>query len=127
MQIEVAPASLVARMEIDSAADTAIPLPGSAAGFNPARVMLDGKEADAIARTPDGILWLLIPTGKHEAVLEGGLPQIDSIEIPLPLKPHRLGGRGEHSVSANTRNGLSQLNHLGSSVHSAEAPKVVNA
>jgi hypothetical protein len=90
MQIKVAPASLVARMEIDAAADTAIPLPGSAAGFNPARVTLDGKDAEALARTQDGLLWLLIPAGKHEALLEGALPQIDSIEIPLPLKPHRL-------------------------------------
>jgi len=90
MQIQVTPTSLVARMEIDAAADIAIPLPGSATGFNPVRVTLDGKDADAMVRTQDEFLWLLIPAGKHEALLEGALPQVDSIELPLPLKPHRL-------------------------------------
>jgi hypothetical protein len=95
IRIEVAPASLVARIEIDAAAETAIPLPGSVTGFNPARITLDGKDADAIARTQDGLLWLLIPAGKHQALLEGALPQADSIEIPLPLKPYRLEAASE--------------------------------
>jgi hypothetical protein len=37
MRLEVQSAILAARIEIDAAADTAIPLPGSATGFNPAR------------------------------------------------------------------------------------------
>jgi hypothetical protein len=90
MRIEVQPTAMVARLEIDAAADIAIPLPGNATGFNPSRVTLDGKNAGAIARTPDGLLWLLIPAGNHEALLAGALPQVDSLEIPLPLKPHRL-------------------------------------
>jgi hypothetical protein len=90
MRLEVQPATLAARIEIDAAADVAIPLPGSASGFTPARVTLDGKSAKAIARTPDGLLWLLVPAGKHEALLEGALPDVDSIDLSLPLKPHRL-------------------------------------
>jgi hypothetical protein len=90
MRLEVQPATLVGRIEIDAAADIAIPLPGSASGFTPSRVTLDGKSADAIARTPDGLVWLLVPAGKHEALLEGALPDLDSFDLPLPLKPHRL-------------------------------------
>jgi hypothetical protein len=90
MRLEVQPASLIARIEIDAAADVAIPLPGSATGFNPARVTLDGKNADAIVRTPDGLLWLLVPAGRHEALLEGSLPEVDAFDLSLPLKPHRL-------------------------------------
>jgi len=90
MRLDVQPATLAARIEIDAAADVAIPLPGSATGFNPARVTLDGKSAEAIARTPDGLLWLLVPAGKHEALLEGELPDVDALELSLPLKPHRL-------------------------------------
>jgi hypothetical protein len=90
MQIEVHPSSLAARIEIDAATDIAVPLPGSSRGFSPVRVTLDGKAAEAITRTPDGLLWLLVPAGKHEAIIEGALPTIDSIEISLPLKPHRI-------------------------------------
>ena len=95
MRIEVRPSTLVARIEIDAAADIAIPLPGSAKGFSPARVTLDGQNAEAIARTQDGLLWLLIPAGKHQALVEGSLPEVDSLEIPLPLKPHRLEAAAE--------------------------------
>ena len=95
MRMEVQPTTLVARIEIDAAADIAIPLPGSATSFNPASVTLDGKKAEAIARTPDGLLWLLVSAGNHEALLEGALPQVDSLEIPLPLKPHRLEAASE--------------------------------
>jgi len=90
MRLEVQPATLTARIEIDAAADTAIPLPGSATGFNPARVTLDGKSAEAMARMADGLLWLLVPAGKHEALLEGALPDVDALDLSLPLKPHRL-------------------------------------
>jgi hypothetical protein len=90
MRLEVQPATLAARIEIDAVADVAIPLPGSATGFNPARVTLDGKNAEAIVRTPDGLLWLLVPAGKHEALLAGALPDVDAFELSLPLKPHRL-------------------------------------
>jgi hypothetical protein len=90
MKIEVQPSALVARIEIDAATETAIPLPGNLNGFSPAQVTLDGKNAEATARTPDGLLWLLIPPGKHQALVEGPLPSVDSLEIQLPLKPHRL-------------------------------------
>ncbi|MGH7813303.1 MAG: hypothetical protein ACREQI_04790 [Candidatus Binataceae bacterium] len=95
MAIEVQPASLVARIEIDAAAETAIPLPGSLNGFNPAQVTLDGKNAGVVARTPDGLLWLLVPPGTHQALVEGPLPQVDSLELQLPLKPHRAEASSE--------------------------------
>ena len=90
MRLEVQPATLAARIEIDADADVAISLPGSATGFNPARVTFGGKSAEAIARTPDGLLWLLVPAGKHEALIEGALPDVDALELSLPLEPHRL-------------------------------------
>ena len=90
MQIEVTPSSLVARIGVDAAVDIAIPLPGSSNGFTPSRATLDGKDAEAIIRTQDGLLWLLVPAGAHQVLVEGALPDLDSLEIPLPLKPHRV-------------------------------------
>jgi hypothetical protein len=95
MRIEVHPSTLVARIEVDAATDVAIPLPGSARGFSPAQVTLDGSNAEAIARTGDGALWLLIPAGTHQVLVEGALPEVDSLEISLPLKPHRLEAAAE--------------------------------
>jgi len=90
MRLEVQPTTLAARIEIDAVGDIAIPLPGSASGFNPAQVTLDGKNAAAIARTADGLLWLLVSAGKHEALIDGALPDADAVELSLPLKPHSL-------------------------------------
>ena len=90
MRIEVTQSHLAARLEVDAAVDIAIPLPGSSNGFTPSLATLDGKNAEATVRTQDGILWVLVPAGTHEVLIEGALAGLDSLEIPLPLKPHRV-------------------------------------
>src|SRR5205814_2222004 len=69
LRLDVTPGALSARMEVDAATETAVPLPGSARHWSPTRVLVDGQPAQGLWRAPDGVLWL--ETG-------GGTPQVDT-------------------------------------------------
>jgi hypothetical protein len=90
MSLEVRPDWLLCRMEIAALAPTAVPLPGKAAQWTAERVLLDGKPAKALARDEEGTLWLLAGPGIHQALLEGRMPARESVQLTLPLRPHRL-------------------------------------
>jgi hypothetical protein len=93
MLLEVDPTSLRARIEISAAAETAVPLPGGADQWLPDRVMVDGEPATGLVRTGEGRLWLRVSPGNHQVVMEGPLPDRESISVPLPLKPHHVEAR----------------------------------
>lgn len=90
LRLEATPSALVLRVEIDAAADTAVPLPGGARSWSAARVIVDAEPAEALARDESGVLWLAVAAGQHQIVLEGALPPLDAVDLPLPLKPHRV-------------------------------------
>jgi hypothetical protein len=90
LRIEADPQTLVLRVEIDAAADTAVPLPGGLRAWSPSKVVLDAEAAPPLARDADGSLWTAVGPGKHQLVLEGPLRSIDAVEIPLPLQPRRV-------------------------------------
>ncbi|HYY06540.1 MAG TPA: hypothetical protein VE997_08175, partial [Candidatus Limnocylindria bacterium] len=69
--------------------------PGSARHWSPTRVLVDGQPAPGLWRAPDGILWLETAAGMHQVLLEGALPDVDRVEMPLPLKPRRVEARAE--------------------------------
>ncbi|HUE37916.1 MAG TPA: hypothetical protein VMR29_00320, partial [Candidatus Binatia bacterium] len=102
MRVEADASGLVLRLEIDAGADTAVPLPAGARGWSPAKVLLDGEPAPALARDADGVLWASVGPGKHQLVLDGPLPPLDTVEIPLPLKPRYV----ESSLSGWTLEGV---------------------
>src|ERR1700759_3130070 len=77
-------------MAVEASETTAVPLPGGASQWLPERVSLDGKDATALLRTDDGVLWLRVAAGAHDVVLEGGLPGRESVQIALPMKPHHV-------------------------------------
>ncbi len=78
------------RVEVAAEAATAVPLPGGAQQWTPERVLLDGATAKGLLRTADGNLWIPLSRGAHQLVLEGTLGKRESVQIPLPLKPHRV-------------------------------------
>src|SRR5205823_9078251 len=69
--------------------------PGSARHWSPTRVLVDGQPAQGLWRAPDGILWLEAAAGTHQVLLEGPLPDVDRVEMPLPLKPRRVEAHAE--------------------------------
>ena len=80
------------RIEILAAADTAAPLPGGGEEW-PERVLIDGAPAGGLLRDPGEHLWISVGRGSHQVVMEGRLPDRDTFEIPLPLRPHQVTAR----------------------------------
>jgi hypothetical protein len=93
LDLEVAPAALRARIEVHAQAETGVPLPGGARSWVPQQVLLDGEPARGLLRAADGVLWIQVPRGRHQLVVEGELPDRDSVELPLPLRPRRVEAR----------------------------------
>jgi hypothetical protein len=102
LRLEATTTALLLRVEIDAAAETAVPLPGGAKGWAPSKVVLDGEPAEALSQDGNGILWLAVGAGKHQVILDGPIPLLDTVEIPLPLKPHRI----DAEVSGWTLSGI---------------------
>ncbi len=90
LQLEATAKVLRLRLEVLSGAQTAVPLPGSAAQWSPETVMLDGKAAPGLRREPDGTLWLQVPPGAHQVQIEGALPPRDTVQVALPLRAYRV-------------------------------------
>ncbi len=90
MRLEIDPERLRARIEIAAAARVAVPLPGGASDWSPELVSVDGAATSALARDGEGVLWLELAPGLHQVVLEGPLPDRETVELPLPLRPHRV-------------------------------------
>ena len=90
MALDVHGGVLRARLEIDAVAPTGVPLPGTVGQWSPAEVLLDGAPARGMARLDDGVLWIAVGAGAHQVTLEGPMPDKDSMQLSLPLKPHRV-------------------------------------
>jgi hypothetical protein len=92
LELRVRPSALSARLEVAAAEETAFPLPGNGneGGFVPELVLVDGKPAEGLLRTTDGQLWLRVAPGHHQVDMRGTLPPRETVELPLPWRPHRV-------------------------------------
>jgi hypothetical protein len=89
LMVEVHGDAVRLRQEIHTLADTAVPLPGSRTHWTPQRVMVDGAAQPGLLHQGD-TLWLHLPKGSHQVVLEGRLGRGDTVEIPMTLRPYRV-------------------------------------
>lgn len=90
LHLRAAPDRLTLRLSLHAARNVAAPLPALASQWLPQRVEVDGRAAEGLLRTEQGELWLNLPAGAHEIVLDGLAPNRAEIRLPLPLKPHRV-------------------------------------
>lgn len=103
MKFSATPQDAALRLEAHADAETAIQLPGGLGQWTPARVLLDGIPASGLRRGPDGTLWLRVGRGTHQILMDGPLPDSESVQIPLPLPPRFV----ESSVSGWVLDGVS--------------------
>ena len=95
LALAVTPERLDLRLAVEVAAESAVPLPGGAGGsdgtgFVPDRVAVDGRAADALRSDAGRRLWVRLAPGSHTLVLSGPLPPRATLELALPLRPHRV-------------------------------------
>ena len=87
IKVRIEPEYLHLTLEVDAQIDTAIPLPGNSRHWMPSQVRLNGFPAKALFSLAE-TLWAMLPAGKHTITCEGGIRQQNSLQLPLPLKPH---------------------------------------
>lgn len=96
MRLEASGAALRLVVEMHAAAQVEAPLPGSADHWLPTSVTVDGAPATGgLMRAADGGLRLALAPGRHEIVLEGPLPARETIQLRLPVGPHRVTAKAE--------------------------------
>lgn len=94
MRLEATAGGLRLVQEVHVSAAVAVPLPGNGEQWLPTSVLVDGSPTSGgIVRTPAGTLAVELRPGRHELVIEGPLPARETVQIGLPLKPHRVEAR----------------------------------
>ncbi|MFH0351854.1 MAG: hypothetical protein ACHBMF_08015, partial [Chromatiales bacterium] len=95
MYAEIAPAAMRLRIEIHAAESVSVPLPAQAGQWLPQEILVDSQPATDLARTEGGEIWVHLEPGRHELLLSGSLPPRPQLQLPLPLRPHRVEVRAE--------------------------------
>jgi hypothetical protein len=75
--------------EIHTAIEVAVPLPGRIPVWSPVSVTVDEKPAELVCRK-DGYLWIVLPQGVHQVLVESMLPDVSDWEWTFLLKPRRV-------------------------------------
>jgi hypothetical protein len=109
LRVDVDSNVLTLRLEVDTAANTAIPLPGSLRSWQPAAVSVDGAPARGLLRDSAGVLWLQLTPGRHQVLCRGPLPDRDSVDLALPLRPLRVEAKtGDWQLHGLREDGLAE-------------------
>ncbi len=100
LRIEASSSSLRLVFEVHAETSFSVPLPADDGQFTPRSILVDGHTANAV-REDDRVL-VRVDEGVHDVVVEGPLPQRDSVQLNLPMGPKR----GTFSSSAWTLDGI---------------------
>ena len=76
-------------LDVHSALQTAVPIPGNLPSWSPLKVLLDGTPSESLRRA-DGFLWVVVPEGVHRIQLTGMLGDVTDWEWAFLLKPRRV-------------------------------------
>ncbi len=89
IHISIDPDLLSLEVQIDAALSLAIPIPSHTDYWLPSKVSMDGIPAQSLLRRGNN-LWVKVPKGKHLLTLEGPIRKQNLLQLPFPLKPHRV-------------------------------------
>lgn len=87
LRLEADAGRLEMRLQVDTGAPVAVPLPGHVQHWLPRTVLIDDDDGPPLLQGSDGSLWVRLEPGIHEVILEGPLPERDTVQLPLPLVP----------------------------------------
>lgn len=107
MRLRLTPDMMSIRLEVHADEPVVIPLPSRLDVWLPSRVVMDGKKLPGNNMSASGLmstggksmpvlrgkrnaLWLSVPKGRHQIDLSGSIPQVRMLQLPLPLRPHRI-------------------------------------
>ena len=84
MLVSAAGSRVQLRLEAHALADVSLPLPGQGSHWRPTLVAIDGRPA-VTRRDDDGALWVALPRGISQVVLEADVGPVSTVDITLPL------------------------------------------
>lgn len=80
-------------LQLDTNARVAVPMPVNLSRWQPRSVLVDGVATKALRRE-DSQLWLMLPAGTHQVVMEGPLT-LDSMQLQFSLPARNLQIRAD--------------------------------
>jgi hypothetical protein len=89
VKLNVGADRLVLEAEIHTALEVAVPLPGRLPTWTPVSVHMDGQP-DPVVRRWNDTLWVNVPAGVHQVVVECLLPTTSDWEWTYLLKPRHV-------------------------------------
>jgi len=101
--VEIGAASVSMSLSVHALETVAIPLPGSAEGWRPEVISLNGTGGVRILKSPNNLLWMHIAPGRHSVSLRGSIPEVDSLEIPFPTPPRVIDVSSDAWFVAGTK------------------------
>ncbi|MGQ0429482.1 MAG: hypothetical protein ACT4UQ_06095 [Gammaproteobacteria bacterium] len=84
------PGLLDVTLEATALAPVAVAVPSASDRWQLASVTVDGKSAVAIARSPDGSMWVPLAPGAHIVELRGRPAAAQSLQLVFPQPPRRI-------------------------------------
>ncbi len=88
MDITVRDQRLQVLLQVHAAVDTAVALPAARGQWMPQQVLADGARMEALGSDRKGRLWAVVSAGRHTIAMLADIEGLDTIRLPLPLKPH---------------------------------------
>jgi hypothetical protein len=85
--VQVGAETISMTLSVHALENVAIPLPGSAQGWRPEIISLNGTGGVRILKAPNNSLWMHVAAGRHTVTLRGSIPAVDSLEIPFITPP----------------------------------------
>lgn len=101
--VRVSGGELLIVLTAQAAARTAMAIPGSAGGWQPARVRMEGSEG--VRQSDGGSLLLRVDAGVHRIELSGPLPEGDEWVVAFPQPPRRIAVELEGWEAAGLEDG----------------------
>lgn len=83
------------RLESHSTTESAVPLPGRQEQWDVTQIKI-GNTTPPLARDKNGTLWITVPAGTHDILMEGQLPNLRTTQLTFPLQPHHVTADSAH-------------------------------
>lgn len=90
MRLNISNNTLKLRLEVHVQDNVSLPIPAHTRNWMPTQVIVDGNQARGLMRTNNQELRINLKRGRHQIILSGSLGSANSLQLPLPLKPHRV-------------------------------------
>ena len=116
-KVDISAHSVTIELRVHALEAVAVPLPGSLQGWRPEAVRVDGSSPARVLRGKNQHLWLHVNEGRHDVLLVGSVPAVDSLEIPFPTPPRFVEASSDYWFIAGIkdhqlRSGSLQLTRL---------------